>query len=432
MKGHYCTVQRITEKVVQRNGTIEKRRLVTYGCNTHDLLASNEVDGMIESTRNVPAYANALAHFGEANSRTFIATPALLCDVALLVSNIEGMADEARASDVSLRPHLKSHKSAFILELQLKAGACGVACAKLGEAEAIIEARGKGAAVLSVLLTSPLVGHHAALRAVTLAARCDLIAVVDHVDGVDELAHALVDTNATIAVLCDVDVGLGRTGVTTPTDALLVAERVGQFPQLVFSGVQGYGGHLQHIAGREHRRTQTTAAMKRLQSVIDALESNGHDVSVRTGGGTGTSSIDIELGVLNELQPGSYVFMDREYRDALGDDREGRFQQSLTILTSVISANHEGFVTVDAGLKSMATDAGPAAVVGNEEATFAFFGDEQGMVTNGAGPAFRRGERLELVPPHCDPTIDKYDVIWLVHDDVVVDVIDVTARGRSQ
>jgi D-serine deaminase-like pyridoxal phosphate-dependent protein len=387
---------------------------------------------MIDSTGNVPAYSDVLAHIGEANSRSLIATPALLCDLALLVNNIELMADEARAVGLSLRPHLKSHKSAYILGRQLKAGACGVACAKMGEAEAIVEARGNDAAVLSVLLTSPLVGPHAAKRAVALAARCDLIVVVDHVDAVDELAHALVDTDVRISVLCDVDVGLGRTGVTTPADALKVAQRVGDSPQLVFSGVQGYAGHLQHVAGREHRRSKTIAAMEQLQTVIVALESNGHDVSLRTGGGTGTSSIDIELGVLTELQPGSYVFMDREYRDALGDDREGRYQQSLTILTSVISANHEGFVTVDAGLKSMATDAGPAVLVGFEQASFAFFGDEQGLVTSGGGPAFRRGERLELVPPHCDPTVDKYDVIWLVHDDVVVDVIDVTARGRSQ
>jgi D-serine deaminase-like pyridoxal phosphate-dependent protein len=406
--------------------------MVADACSTHALLASNEVDNMIESTGNVPAYADAVAHIGEANSRSLIATPALLCDLALLVNNIERMADEARASGLSLRPHLKSHKSIYILERQLKAGAVGVACAKLGEAEAVIAARGNDAAVLSVLLTSPLVGPHAAKRAVALAATCDLIVVVDHVDGVDEIADALDDSDATIAVLCDVDVGLGRTGVTTPSDALAVAERVGYIPQLVFSGVQGYAGHLQHVVGREHRRTKTIAAMEQLQSVIDALESNGHDVSLRTGGGTGTSSIDIELGVLSELQPGSYVFMDREYRDALGDDREGRYQQSLTILTSVISANHEGFVTVDAGLKSMATDAGPAVLVGFEQASFAFFGDEQGLVTSGAGPAFRRGERLELVPPHCDPTIDKHDVIWLVHDDVVVDVINVTARGRSQ
>jgi D-serine deaminase-like pyridoxal phosphate-dependent protein len=387
---------------------------------------------MRESLDNVSAYADALEHLGEENSRSLVATPALLCDLALLVSNIDRMADEARDGGLSLRPHLKSHKTAFILDLQLAAGACGVACAKLGEAEAVIQARASDGTMLSVLLTSPLVGRHAAQRAVALAAKCDLIVVVDHVDGVDELAQALVGTDTRIAVLCDVDVGLGRTGVTTPGDALAVAERVRDFAQLDFSGVQGYAGHLQHISGREHRRTQTMAAMTKLQTVIDALESSGHDVEIRTGAGTGTSSLESEIGVLNELQPGSYVFMDREYRDALGNDREGQYQQSLTILTTVISTNHDGFVTVDAGLKSMATDAGPATVVGSGEATFAFFGDEQGLVTSGAGAKFRRGERLELVPPHCDPTIDKYDVIWLVHDDVVLDVIDVTARGRSQ
>jgi D-serine deaminase-like pyridoxal phosphate-dependent protein len=387
---------------------------------------------MYQRTSDVPAYAEALANLGEVNSRSLVATPALLCDLALLVSNIETMADETRASGLSLRPHLKSHKSSFILELQLKAGACGVACAKLGEAEAIVGARASEESILSVLLTSPLVGSHSATRAATLASQCNLIVAVDHVDGVDELAQALGASTSTIAVVCDVDVGLGRTGVTTPGDAVRVAEHVAHFEQLVFSGVQGYAGHLQHVAGREHRRTQTIASMRQLQSVIDELEANGHDVLIRTGGGTGTSSIDGELGVLNELQAGSYVFMDREYRDALGDDREGRFQQSLTILTSVISANHEEFVTVDAGLKAMATDAGPATVVGFDGATFAFFGDEQGLVTNGGDAVFRRGERLELVPPHCDPTIDKYDVVWLVHDDVVVDVIDVTARGRSQ
>jgi D-serine deaminase-like pyridoxal phosphate-dependent protein len=133
------------------------------------------------------------------------------------------------------------------------------------------------------------------------------------------------------------------------------------------------------------------------------------------------------------LQPGSYVFMDREYRDALGDDPEGRFEQSLTLVTTVISANHDGYVTVDAGLKSMATDAGVPLVVGHETtSTYRFFGDEQGMVTYPSGHELRRGERLELVPPHCDPTVDRYDVIWLVHDDVVLDVLDVTARGRSQ
>ena len=389
---------------------------------------------MSNGRRDVRAYHEVLEHLGEANSRALLATPALVCDLGLLHSNIERMASLARDADVALRPHVKSHKSAFIAEQQLRAGAVGLSFAKMGEAEAIVErlkVDGDFTAV-SVLLTSPLVGRHSGERAAALAAQCDLIVVVDHCDGVDELEAAAMASETTISVLCDVDVGLGRTGVVGAAEALAVVERVHAATRLRFKGVQGYGGHLQHIAGREHRREATIASTTRLGAVIEALESAGVAVAIRSGGGTGTMGLDVEIGLLNELQPGSYVFMDREYRDALGEDPEGRFAQSLTLLTSVISVNHEDYVTVDAGLKSMATDAGLPTVLGHEPtATYQFFGDEQGMVTY-PGHSLRRGERLELVPPHCDPTVDRYDVVWLVHDDVVVDVIDVTARGRSQ
>jgi D-serine deaminase-like pyridoxal phosphate-dependent protein len=385
--------------------------------------------------RDVRAYDDVLEQLGDANSRRLIPTPALACDLALLQSNIERMADRALEAGVHLRPHVKSHKSAFIARRQLAAGAVGLAFAKLGEAEAVVERLNAGGdpSTVSVLLTSPLVGRHAAERAAALASRCDLVVVVDHVDGVDELEAAALTVGSTMSVLCDVDVGLGRTGVRGPDAALAVAERINVASRLQFKGVQGYGGHLQHIPGREHRRTATIESTKRLTGVVDTLEAAGFHVAIRSGGGTGTMGLDVEIGVLNELQTGSYVFMDREYRDALGEDLEGRFAQSLTLITTVISANHEGYVTVDAGLKAMATDAGVPVVVGHEDtASYQFFGDEQGMVTNPAGHPFRRGDRLELVPPHCDPTVDRYDVIWLVHDDVVVDVIDVTARGRSQ
>jgi D-serine deaminase-like pyridoxal phosphate-dependent protein len=170
-----------------------------------------------------------------------------------------------------------------------------------------------------------------------------------------------------------------------------------------------------------------------LETVIVGLEQHGIAVDLRTGGGTGTAVIDMELGLLNELQPGSYVFMDREYNDALGTDPEGQFQQSLNVVTTVVSTNQSGFVTVDAGLKALATDAGNPIVVGYEDrVTFQFFGDEFGLVTNPPGGEFARGDRLSLVPPHCDPTVDRYDYIWLVSGDEVVALTAVDARGCSQ
>ncbi len=380
------------------------------------------------------AYRAVLDQLGAPNSRELIATPALVCDVDLLKANIERMAANARDAGVTLRPHVKSHKSVYVATRQLAAGAVGLSFAKLGEAEAIIDRLPTDvASSVSVLLTSPLVGRASAERAATLARHCELVVVVDHCDGVDELEAAAVAVDISMSVLCDVDVGLGRTGVVGPNEALAVAERVNVATRLHFRGVQGYGGHLQHIAGRDQRREATIGSTRRLAAVIDALESAGFTVAIRSGGGTGTFGLDVEIGVLNELQPGSYVFMDREYRDALGDDPEGRFAQSLTLVTTVISANHDGYATVDAGLKSMATDAGVPTVLGHETASaYQFFGDEQGLVTSAPGRPFRRGDRLELVPPHCDPTVDRYDVIWLVRGDVVIDVIDVTARGRSQ
>src|ERR1019366_7391899 len=274
-----------------------------------------------------------------------------------------------------------------------RGGRFDLAFAKLSEAEAVTaRLRSDGYQPrVSTLLTSPLVGAALAQRAVALASHCDLIVFVDHLDGVDELASAAKEATVELSVLCDVDVGLGRTGVTGPNEALRVVERIEASSHLGFGGVQGYGGHLQHISGRDERRTATVASTGLLQRVIEALESHGHRVTLRTGGGTGTSEIDIELGVLNELQPGSYVFMDREYRDALGDDPEGRFAQSLFLATTVISANQEGFVTVDAGLKAMATDAGTPLVVDHEDSVqYHFFGDEQGLVTNGPDGPFTR------------------------------------------
>jgi D-serine deaminase-like pyridoxal phosphate-dependent protein len=155
---------------------------------------------------------------------------------------------------------------------------------------------------------------------------------------------------------------------------------------------------------------------------------------VITGGGTGTFAADAAQGVLNEVQPGSYAFMDRQYRDALKSDPDGGFEQSLVIAASVISANHPEWVTIDAGLKAFATDGPlPAPVTARFAACrYRYFGDEHGLLMRPEGAAVARGERVELVVPHIDPTLDKYDVIHVVQGEVLVDILPVQARGASQ
>ena len=381
------------------------------------------------TVREDPAFAPVLRALGESGSVDLVPTPALLCDVDLLVANVVAMQRIADDAGIRLRPHAKSHKSAWVAGLQLDHGAVGLCCAKLAEAEVLVSSLERTTPV-PILLTSPPAGAGPMARVTVLAGRCDLALALDNVDAVAELVTALGDA-ATVTVLCDVDVGLGRTGVVGPDAALAVVAAIERSPSLTFGGVQAYAGHAQHVAGRDARRLAVIAAADRLAEVVASLEGAGLPVPVRTGGGTGTALLDVEVGDLDELQAGSYVFMDREYADALGSDPEADFAQSLTIATTVVSNNQRGFVTVDAGLKSMATDAGPASVPDHPGVTYACFGDEQGIVTT--TDAFRptRGDRLRLVPPHCDPTVDRYDRMWLTRGDAVVGVVPVTARGRS-
>jgi D-serine deaminase-like pyridoxal phosphate-dependent protein len=391
------------------------------------------MDLVKEQFRDQPRFRSVIEHLGESGSRRLLATPALVCDLDALDANIATMANFARSAGVALRPHVKSHKSAYVAARQLRAGAVGLAFAKLSEAEAVIEqlpTHGYDARV-SALLTSPVMGAGLASRAWQLARTCDLAVVADSLEGIDEL-EAAAPGDVELSVLCDVDVGQGRTGVVGAAEALRLVERLTDSPAMHFGGVQGYAGNHQHIHGKDQRRERLVTSTERLNTVIRALEDNGDEVPLRTGGGTGSAFIDIEFGVLNELQCGSYIFMDREYRDALGDDPEGCYAQSLTIETTVISTNHERHVTIDAGLKSMATEAGVPAVIGNETSvSYCFQGDEHGMLSAPHG-TFVRGDRVSLIPPHCDPTVNLYDIIWMVRGDTVVDAARVVARGCSQ
>lgn len=340
--------------------------------------------------------------FDEPGSRRLVPTPGLVCDVDLLEANVARMAGWAADAGIALRPHVKTHKSAFVARMQLEHGAVGLSCAK--EAEAVVDrlAADGWTESVSVLITSPRSGPTSAARVVALADRCDPIVVVDHPDGVDELVAAA-PRDSQVDVLCVVDTGMGRSGVTGPDQARVIADRVARHPSLRFAGVQGYGGHLQHLRSRGDRQDATRKANERLGAVIEALEREGHRVALRIGGGTGTLGIDMELGLLNEIRPGSYVLMDRQYRDALGGDLEGRFGHSLTIATTVVSANHSDFVTEDAGLKAMATDTGMPTVVGHDDIGCHFFGDEHGLVTLGATVRFRRGDSSNWNHPTATP-----------------------------
>lgn len=373
---------------------------------------------------NLPADPDLI---GQPGSRAMIPTPAAVLDLDAFERNVEKMAARARAAGLALRPHAKSHKCSTLALRQIEAGAVGVCCAKLGEAEAMA-----AGGVTSILVTSPIAGAFAAERAARLADELDdFRIVVDHVDGVRELAEAAAGP---IQVLIDVDVGTGRTGVASPEQAAEVARAILSEPHLELIGVQGYGGHWQHMEGANARAAAVAEGMARLSAAIEAVRAAGGDLEVVTGGGTGTFAADAAQGVLTEVQPGSYAFMDREYRDALKGDPDGAFEQSLFIAATVISANQPKWVTLDAGLKAFAAD-GPPPVPADPalaRAAYRFYGDEHGMLTRPEGVELRRGQRIDFAPGHIDPTLDRYDVLHLVRGDVLVDIVPIEGRGASQ
>ncbi|HTI74924.1 MAG TPA: DSD1 family PLP-dependent enzyme [Mycobacterium sp.] len=375
--------------------------------------------------------AEVLAHrmIGEPGSRSRLPTPALVVDEEALDANIARMARRARGK-VALRPHAKTHKSAWIASKQIAAGAVGVCCAKLGEAESL-----SAAGVRGILLTSPVADPSMPARLCDVAAvDPGFICAVDHPDPVAALAAEASRRGISINVVIDADVGLMRTGVSGIEDALALADLIRRHSSLTLAGVQGYGGHWQHIAGFAARREAVRTGMSVLTGLVDALRDDGHRIEIVTGGGTGTVAADLELGVLTELQPGSYVFMDAQYRDALADDEDGALQTSLWVASQVVSVNADPIVTVDAGLKAFATD-GPAPRPAGErfaESTYAFFGDEHGALTRPRGAPVRPGERVEFVTPHCDPTVDRYDAYHVVRGDRLVAIVPIDAARASR
>ncbi len=341
------------------------------------------------------------------------------------------MADFAAARGILLRPHAKTHKSGDIARLQIAAGAIGQCCAKLGEAEALAEEGIDG-----LLITSPVVPDAAVERLVRLNKRVEgLMVVVDHPDNACAIAAAAEKSGGPgLTVLIDIDPGIHRTGVASADKAVELFETIAALPALHYQGVQFYCGSLQHVANFAERRAAVQDRAVYLSAVIDALSAAGGTPNIVTGGGTGTHRIDAELGLFTELQAGSYIFMDDQYRacDLVGEPGAADpFETALMIDASVISANRAGMVTLDAGYKAMATDAGPPTLLDamDRDARYIFMGDEHGALLDDTGLGL--GDRVSLRAPHCDPTVNLYDYYHVVRGQTVEAIWPISGRGRS-
>jgi D-serine deaminase-like pyridoxal phosphate-dependent protein len=368
---------------------------------------------------------------GVPGGRAKIQTPALVVDLDILERNIARMAEHAKKHGIALRPHAKTHKSVEIAKRQLAAGALGICCAKLGEAEALA-----AGGIDSILLTSPVVTDAGIARVIALNGRMrELIVTCDNAEIAGQLADATKADGKKLKVFIDIDPGLGRTGIRPGEGAVALVEQVANAPALEFAGLQCYAGQVQHMESPNERRARSLEALKELGELRDALKAKGIAPQTLSGGGTGTFDIDPDARVLTELQVGSYVFMDRQYNDVWekpGD--RAPFEVSLSVQTTVVSANRDGLATTDAGLKAFATDAEAPKILSGapEGANYFFFGDEQGGVFYPPGEKkLRPKDVLSCVVPHCDPTVNLYDCYHAVRGDILEAIWPVDARGRS-
>ena len=369
---------------------------------------------------------------GRQGSRADLNTPVLVLDRGALDRNIAAMAELAARHGVGLRPHAKTHKSVDIALRQIAAGALGVCCAKIGEAEVLCDG-----GITGILITSPVAAPRAIERLAALAARAvGLMAVVDHPAVARRIDAALATAGTTLDVIIDIDPGIARTGVASAEAAVALAETIAGLPNLNGRGVQFYCGSQQHIENYTERRAAIVERTGYLKSVVAALTKAGFKPEIVTGSGTGTHRIDLDLGVFTELQAGSHVFMDKQYLDCdLTGDGSTPFETALGVDARVVSANHSGLVTIDAGFKSLSTDGGVAVVRRGapETAFFAFMGDEHAaLIAPGIGEQLIPGDPVTLTVPHCDPTVNLYDHYHVVEGDTLVAIWPVSARGRAR
>ena len=359
-------------------------------------------------------------------------TPALLLDLDAFESNLEKMQAHLAANNMGLRCHTKTHKCPIIANKQIEQGAIGVCAATVSEAE-IMWAGG----VSEILITSPVATPEKVDRVIRIAAaNPGLQIVVDYAGGADLLDRVAKQAGIKVKVLIDLDPAMGRTGVTTGEPALALARYIlDHCPSLVFSGLQMYAGHCMHIHGFDKRKAKYLDIMQRGAETRDLFESSGIPVPVFTGGGTGTFNIEPELGLLTDLQAGSYGFMDVEYLDigGAGGGEFNDFEPSLFVLVTAISKPQDPMITVDGGFKVLATDTVAPRFRDLEGVTWVWGGDEHGIVVlNNPSMDVALGDKLFVVTPHCDPTFNLHDWCFPYRDGVVEEIWPIAARGCSQ
>ncbi|MFK7875924.1 MAG: 3-hydroxy-D-aspartate aldolase BhcC [Paracoccaceae bacterium] len=360
-----------------------------------------------------------------------IATPSLVLDLDALERNIKKMGDYAKAHGMRHRVHGKMHKSVDVAKLQVElGGACGVCCQKVSEAEVFARGGIKDVLVSNQVRQPEKIDRLA--RMPKLGART--ICCVDDVENVADLSAAAQKHGTQIECLVEIDCGAGRCGVTTTPAVVEIAKAIDAAEGLKFAGLQAYQGAMQHMDSYEDRKAKIDVAIGMVRDAVDTLRADGIECDIVGGGGTGSYYFESNSGVFNELQCGSYAFMDADYGRILDKDGkridQGEWENAFFILTSVMSHAKADKAIVDAGLKAQSIDSGLPVIFGRTDVEYVKCSDEHGVVMDTDG-VLKVNDKLKLVPGHCDPTANVHDWYVGVRGDTVETLWPVSARGKA-
>ncbi|WP_264214529.1 3-hydroxy-D-aspartate aldolase BhcC [Leisingera thetidis] len=360
-----------------------------------------------------------------------IQTPCLVLDLDALERNIKKMGDYAKAHGMRHRVHGKMHKSVDVAKLQEKlGGAVGVCCQKVSEAEVFARGGIKDILVSNQVRDPQKIDRLARLP--KLGART--IVCIDDIDNVADLSAAAQKHGTELEVFVEIDCGAGRCGVTTTEAVVEIAKAVNAAENLKFSGIQAYQGAMQHMDSYEDRKAKLDTAIAQVADAVEGLKAEGIECELVSGGGTGSYYFESNSGVYNELQCGSYAFMDADYGRILDKDGnridQGEWENAFFLLTQVMSHAKADKAIVDAGLKAQSVDSGLPFIFGRDDVEYIKCSDEHGVVADPNG-VLKVGEKLKLVPGHCDPTANVHDWYVGVRGGKVETVWPVSARGKA-
>lgn len=353
-----------------------------------------------------------------------IDTPALILDLDAFERNLQRMAAALRGTQLRLRAHSKCHKCPEIALRQVAFGAVGICCQKVSEAAVFVDA-----GIQDVLITNQVMGEAKLRHLMRLARTARLGVLVDHPQQVQALAAAAQAQAVLLDVYVEVNVGANRCGVAPGEAAVQLARQISDQPALRFAGLQCYHGPAQHLRAPQDRAAAIAKAVEAARMTRQAIEACGISVACVTGAGTGSFVHERDSGVFNEIQAGSYVFMDRDYGDNQGGERDIAFEHALFVRTTVMSRTTADRAVVDAGLKASSVDSGMPSVWQRAELRYVKAADEHGVLVTAEASELSLGDQLMLVPGHCDPTVNLYDDLICVRGDSVEAIWSIAARG---